>query len=37
VWLLTWAVLFPVSLVAALVPLSGLRKLLPVDLFKEAR
>ena len=36
-WLTSWAILFPASLAAAAIPLAGLRRLLPVDLFKEAR
>jgi len=36
-WFTTWAILFPASLLAAALPLAGLRNLLPVDLFKEAR
>lgn len=34
---LSLAILLPSALVAALIPLSGLRKILPVDFFREAR
>jgi putative ABC transport system permease protein len=33
----TYAILLPASLLAAIIPLSGLRRLEPVDFFREAR